>query len=112
MLLPLPFFEAYLSHKKIERVQRPANPAATMGTSRSACALTLPERRLIPQWSYRMINASARSTDWNDLMTAKKSLQPSAEDLHLIRETVRAVVTRFDDEYWLKRDDDGKFPHE
>ena len=27
-----------------------------------------------------------------------------------IRQGVRAVVTRFDDEYWLQRDDDGEFP--
>ena len=29
-----------------------------------------------------------------------------------IREGVRAVVTRFGDDYWLERDDDGMFPHE
>jgi acyl-CoA dehydrogenase len=34
-----------------------------------------------------------------------------AEDLRAIREGVRAVVTRFDDAYWLARDDDGVFPH-
>lgn len=33
-------------------------------------------------------------------------------DLAAIREGVRAVVTRFDDEYWLARDEDGQFPHE
>jgi acyl-CoA dehydrogenase len=33
------------------------------------------------------------------------------EDLQAIREGVRAVVTRFDDAYWLARDDDGVFPH-
>lgn len=33
-------------------------------------------------------------------------------DLDAIREGVRAVVTRFDDEYWLARDEDGKFPFE
>ena len=27
-----------------------------------------------------------------------------------IRQGVRAVVTRFNDEYWLQRDDDGEFP--
>jgi acyl-CoA dehydrogenase len=27
-----------------------------------------------------------------------------------IRQGVRAVVTHFDDEYWLQRDDDGEFP--
>ncbi|HZZ90721.1 MAG TPA: acyl-CoA dehydrogenase family protein [Caulobacteraceae bacterium] len=36
----------------------------------------------------------------------------SAEDLEAIREGVRAVVTRFDDAYWLARDDDGVFPHD
>ena len=35
-----------------------------------------------------------------------------SEDHAAIREGVRAVVTRFDDEYWLARDEDGKFPHE
>ena len=34
-----------------------------------------------------------------------------SEDLRAIREGVRAVVTRFDDDYWLARDDDGVFPH-
>lgn len=29
-----------------------------------------------------------------------------------IREGVRGVVSRFDDEYWLKRDEDGEFPRE
>lgn len=29
-----------------------------------------------------------------------------------IRDGVRAVVTRFSDEYWLARDEDGVFPHE
>ena len=33
------------------------------------------------------------------------------EHLRAIREGVRAVVTRFDDDYWLARDDDGVFPH-
>ncbi|MFK4496009.1 alkylation response protein AidB-like acyl-CoA dehydrogenase [Bradyrhizobium japonicum] len=32
------------------------------------------------------------------------------EDHAAIREGVRAVVTRFDDEHWLARDDDGEFP--
>ena len=35
-----------------------------------------------------------------------------SEDHRAIREGVHAVVRRFDDEYWLARDDDGKFPHE
>jgi acyl-CoA dehydrogenase len=37
---------------------------------------------------------------------------PTEEERNAIREGVRAVVTRFDDAYWLERDDDGKFPHE
>jgi acyl-CoA dehydrogenase len=32
--------------------------------------------------------------------------------LDAIRQGVRAVVTRFDDEYWLARDEDGAFPKE
>jgi acyl-CoA dehydrogenase len=35
-----------------------------------------------------------------------------SEHLRAIREGVRAVVTKFDDDYWLARDDDGVFPHE
>src|SRR5256885_12029306 len=34
------------------------------------------------------------------------------DDHAAIREGVRAVVTRFGDDYWLARDDDGKFPFE
>src|SRR2546426_9658314 len=34
------------------------------------------------------------------------------DDQAAIREGVRAVVTRFGDDYWLARDDDGKFPFE
>ena len=34
------------------------------------------------------------------------------EHLAAIREGVRSVVTRFDDEYWLERDEDGRFPFE
>ena len=34
------------------------------------------------------------------------------EDHAAIREGVRGVVSRFDDEYWLARDDDGEFPRE
>ena len=37
---------------------------------------------------------------------------PTEEDLDAIREGVRAVCAPFDDEYWLARDDDGKFPRE
>jgi acyl-CoA dehydrogenase len=33
-----------------------------------------------------------------------------SEDLDALRQGVRAVVTRFDDSYWLARDDDGEFP--
>ena len=32
------------------------------------------------------------------------------DDLRAIREGVAAVMHRFDDEYWLARDDDGEFP--
>src|SRR5437879_13258691 len=35
-----------------------------------------------------------------------------ADDQAAIREGVRAVVTRFGDDYWLARDEDGKFPFE
>ena len=34
-----------------------------------------------------------------------------SEDHRAIRDGVSAVVRRFDDEYWLARDDDGEFPH-
>lgn len=37
---------------------------------------------------------------------------PTEEDLEAIREGVRAVTKPFDDEYWLARDNDGKFPRE
>ncbi|WP_324741495.1 acyl-CoA dehydrogenase family protein [Tsuneonella sp. CC-YZS046] len=37
---------------------------------------------------------------------------PTEEDLNAIREGVRAACAPFDDEYWLARDDDGKFPRE
>ncbi len=33
-----------------------------------------------------------------------------SEDHRAIRDGVNAVVKRFDDEYWLARDDDGEFP--
>lgn len=36
----------------------------------------------------------------------------AADDYRDIREGVRSVVSRFDDAYWLARDDDGVFPHE
>ena len=35
-----------------------------------------------------------------------------SDDHRAIREGVHAVVRRFDDEYWLARDDDGEFPRE
>ena len=35
-----------------------------------------------------------------------------SEDHRAIRDGVGAVVRRFDDEYWLTRDDDGEFPRE
>lgn len=34
------------------------------------------------------------------------------EDAQAIREGVRAIVSRFGDDYWLERDEDGKFPFE
>lgn len=34
------------------------------------------------------------------------------DDQRAIREAVRSVVTRFDPDYWLERDEDGEFPHE
>lgn len=37
---------------------------------------------------------------------------PSAEERQAIRDGVRAVVTKFSDDYWLERDEDGKFPFE
>lgn len=36
---------------------------------------------------------------------------PTQEERNAIRDGVRAVITRFDDEYWLARDDDGEFPY-
>lgn len=44
-------------------------------------------------------------------MTSSRPL-PTEEDLDAIREGVRSVCAPFDDEYWLARDDDGKFPRE
>lgn len=35
-----------------------------------------------------------------------------SEDHRAIRDGVRAVARRFDDEYWLARDEDGEFPRE
>jgi len=44
-------------------------------------------------------------------MTATKPL-PTSEECQAIREGVRAVVSRFGDDYWLARDEDGVFPRE
>ena len=44
-------------------------------------------------------------------MSAGRTL-PTADDLATIREGVASVVTRFDDDYWLARDEDGVFPHD
>ena len=41
----------------------------------------------------------------------RKSL-PTEDDLAAIRDGVRAVCTRFGDDYWLARDEDGAFPRE
>ena len=38
--------------------------------------------------------------------------EPTQDDHQALRDGVRAVVSRFDDEYWLTRDEDGAFPHE
>ena len=35
-----------------------------------------------------------------------------SDDHRAIREGVAAIATRFDDDYWLERDTDGKFPRE
>lgn len=37
---------------------------------------------------------------------------PTQDDLATIREGVRSVVTRFSDDYWLERDEDGVFPRD
>ncbi|MFI4936579.1 MAG: acyl-CoA dehydrogenase family protein [Caulobacterales bacterium] len=37
---------------------------------------------------------------------------PQTDDHQAIREGVRAVASRFDDDYWLARDEDGAFPFE
>jgi acyl-CoA dehydrogenase len=44
-------------------------------------------------------------------MSTSRSL-PTDDDLTTIREGVRAVCSQFGDDYWLARDDDGKFPRE
>ena len=47
-------------------------------------------------------------------MTAQSNTPDHNRRTHLdaIREGVRSVVTQFDDEYWLDRDEDGEFPRE
>src|SRR5438445_7451730 len=45
-------------------------------------------------------------------MSALANEYEAGDDQAAIREGVRAVVTRFGDDYWLARDDDGKFPFE
>ncbi|SEJ83396.1 Acyl-CoA dehydrogenase fadE12 [Marinovum algicola] len=40
------------------------------------------------------------------------SAEERDEMLDSIRDGVRGVVSKFDPDYWLERDDDGKFPHE
>ena len=42
-------------------------------------------------------------------MTSARPL-PTEDERKAIRDGVRAVVTQFDDEYWLARDEDGVFP--
>src|SRR5207237_6332893 len=37
---------------------------------------------------------------------------PTEDERNAIRDGVRAVVTKFGDDYWLARDDDGVFPRE
>src|SRR5260370_42035960 len=44
-------------------------------------------------------------------MTEAKAL-PTEDERNAIRDGVRAVVSRFGDDYWLERDEDGRFPHE
>ncbi|MCB1476237.1 MAG: acyl-CoA/acyl-ACP dehydrogenase [Rhodobiaceae bacterium] len=39
-----------------------------------------------------------------------KAQEEYEENLNTVREGVRQVASRFDADYWLKRDDDGKFP--
>jgi acyl-CoA dehydrogenase len=44
-------------------------------------------------------------------MTAERPL-PTEDERNAIRDGVRAVVSKFGDEYWLARDDDGVFPRD
>ncbi|MEQ8367225.1 MAG: acyl-CoA dehydrogenase family protein [Roseicyclus sp.] len=45
-------------------------------------------------------------------MDLQALIEERDETYAAIREGVRAVVSRFDDDYWLSRDDDGAFPKE
>ena len=45
-------------------------------------------------------------------MNASPPFDHDNEDLRALREGVRAVVSRFGDDYWLERDEDGIFPRE
>ncbi|HYP57508.1 MAG TPA: acyl-CoA dehydrogenase family protein, partial [Beijerinckia sp.] len=45
-------------------------------------------------------------------MNAFASFEHDNEDLRALRDGVRAVVSRFSDDYWLERDEDGAFPRE
>ena len=46
-------------------------------------------------------------------MTKLDMLRDERQDeLDTIREGVRAVASRFDADYWLDRDEDGRFPFE
>ena len=42
----------------------------------------------------------------------QRAIEEREEHLRSIREGVAEVVKKFDDEYWLARDDDGRFPDE
>jgi acyl-CoA dehydrogenase len=46
------------------------------------------------------------------MSTQATSSREGQADLDFIREGVRSVVTRFDDDYWFARDGDGEFPFE
>ncbi|KAI8999703.1 acyl-CoA dehydrogenase [Hyaloraphidium curvatum] len=45
-------------------------------------------------------------------LPSQADLAAGNDDLRSLREGVRSVVSRFSDEYWLARDEDGKFPFE
>ncbi len=45
-------------------------------------------------------------------MSGSSRQLPGEDELSAIREGVRAVVSRFGDDYWLARDEDGAFPRE